>query len=316
MTVEPWTVQKVLQWSAGFLGERAIETPRLDAEVLLAHTLHCSRTQLYTHFDKPLSPEEREPYKALLKRRSAGEPVAYLTGAREFFGLNFAVSPAVLIPRPETEHLVEWAISFAKGSWRRPLAPGVDVIYEAFVDAGEPGSAKSGTDKPMAILDIGTGSGCIAITLAKKLSSSSVTAWDIDAAALSLAQSNATAHGATVTFEERNALADASWDAALPAFDLIVSNPPYIAPGDPDVAADVARYEPQHALYAGQDGLDFYRVFAANARQRLTPGGVLCAEIGSTQGPAVAALFRAAGWHEVIVRKDYAKLDRVVCARA
>jgi release factor glutamine methyltransferase len=284
---ETWTIGRLLTWSADYLaGRRLSESPRLDAEVLLAHALGMQRIQLYTHFDKPLSGAEREPFKGFLKRRGAGEPVAYITGEKEFMGLAFKVGPEVLIPRPDTEVLVETVLALL-----------------------------AGVDRQQAVLDVGTGSGCIAIALALKAPRTRLCAWDIDEKALMLAAGNAARLGARVELAHGDALDPKTWERGE-AFDLIVSNPPYIAPDEaPQLALSVAHYEPAGALFAAPDGLAFYRALAAGAPKRLSLEGCIAVEIGSSQAAAVTALFAAAGWREVQVKKDYAKLDRVVTAR-
>lgn len=282
-----WTILKVLTWSTDYLKDRQLsDTPRLDAELLLAHSLCVSRMHLYTHFDKPLTVIEREPFKQFLMRRGSGEPVAYITGVKEFMGLPFTVNKAVLIPRPDTELLVETA------------------MHEA---------ASMSAD--LSILDIGTGSGCIAIALAVQLKNAQLTAWDVDAEALTLARVNAERHGVErINFQSRDALDLASWQGDA-IYDLIVSNPPYIGSHEePSLPRSVAAFEPHGALFADDGGLAFYRTFALHAAQLLKPQGKLIVEVGFEQSVVVSALLRAAGWQDVTVKKDYAKLDRVVMA--
>ncbi len=292
---DSWTIQRILTWSTGFLQGRGFESARLDAELLLGAALGLTRMQLYTSFDKPLAPEERDPFKELLRRRAAGEPVAYITGTKEFFSLAFQVTPDVLIPRPDTECLVEAALAEVK---RRRAA----------ADPAE-------TPEPLRILDVGTGSGCIALALAKRLPQAALVAWDVSEAALAIARANAARLGiTTVSFERRDALDAAAWDTA--PFDLIVSNPPYVAESErAALPVSVVRYEPGTALFAANDGLHFYETFARCAPGLLRPGGMLLVEIGATQGAPVRALFEAAGLAQVAVTKDYAKLDRVASGR-
>jgi release factor glutamine methyltransferase len=278
-----------MTWSTDFLKDRGmVDSPRLDAELLLAHALGCTRMQLYTAFDKPLSPKEREPFRDFLKRRAAGEPVAYIVGTKEFMSRSFAVTRDVLIPRPDTEVLVEAVLSFAK-------RPDIGTLH---------------------ILDVGTGSGCIAISLGLRLNEVKLTAWDVDPAALALAEANARRLGAgNVTFEEKDALDAANWRASEGAFDVIVSNPPYIALDEaPALAKSVKDFEPHLALFAADAGLSFYLVFAEHAAERLRPEGRIYCEIGYAQAAAVKELFAAAGWRDVTVLKDYGKNDRVVVA--
>ena len=286
-----WTIGRVLTWSTNFLRDRGqTDSPRLDAEVLLAHSLKMTRIQLYTEFDKPLNAVEREPFKANLKRRSHGEPVAYITGIKEFMGFSFAVGPEVLIPRPDTEVLVELALTAAKR-------------YE----------------KPW-ILDVGTGSGCIALSLALKCPAAEVVAWDIDAAALNVARANAAALGANVRFECCDALAEESWTAVARGapdtrYNLILSNPPYISPDErPSLPTSVISFEPMKALFAAPDGLLFYRALARLAPKMLKPNGLLMVEIGSGQAEAVANILTAAGWSNCSCSKDWERRDRVIQA--
>jgi len=289
-----WTIGRILTWSVDYLRAKGLtESPRLDAELLLGHALKLARIQLYTQYDKPLNAAEREPFKAFLQRRSRGEPVAYITGEKEFMGYRFEVSPAVLIPRPDTELLVELILEWSKASSPEQL-------------------------RTWRILDVGTGSGCIATSLALKLASSQVhvSAWDFDMPALANAKANAQRLGANVDFSQRDALAASSWDsAAAEPYDMIVSNPPYIAPAEgPDLPSSVVAFEPQQALFAPPDGLCFYRALTAFAGHLLKPGGHLVVEIGSTQAAAVQQLFAEAGWQQMTLHKDWSRLDRVVSA--
>lgn len=283
-----WTVGKIMTWSTDFLKDRGmVDTPRLDAEILLAHALGCTRMQLYTAFDKPLSAKEREPFRDFLKRRAGGEPVAYIVGMKEFMSRTFAVTRDVLIPRPDTEVLVESVLAFAK----RP-------------DIGS-----------LRILDVGTGSGCIAVSLGLRLNEAKITAWDVDENALALAEANAARLGAgNVDFELVDALDDTQWRTER-KFDVIVSNPPYIGrEEEPELARSVKDFEPHKALFAEGDALKFYRFFADYVPLALSPDGRIYVEIGASQADAVKALFEAQGWRDVAVVKDYGKNDRVVSA--
>ncbi|MBM4253278.1 MAG: peptide chain release factor N(5)-glutamine methyltransferase [Deltaproteobacteria bacterium] len=280
-----WTIGRVLTWSTTYLTESGqTSSPRLDAEVLLAHSLGLTRIQLYTEFDKPLTAHEREPFKANLKRRSQGEPVAYITGVKEFMGYEFSVGPEVLVPRPDTEILVEAALALVK-------------------DIEAP-----------AILDVGTGSGCIALSLALKRPDAQISAWDIDEGALGVATSNATKLGATVSFRRCDALQSDVWQVGE-RFDLLVSNPPYIRPDErASLPNSVLGFEPLHALFAAPDGLSFYRSLAVTAPSVLKKGGHLALEIGYTQAAAVMAILAEAGWSHVTCHKDWERRDRVIQA--
>ncbi|MDW8313257.1 MAG: peptide chain release factor N(5)-glutamine methyltransferase [Burkholderiales bacterium] len=260
----------------------------LEMRLLLAHALGHPRPAhahawLITHDRDPVDTEAFSRFETLLARRRAGEPIAYLIGHREFYGRDFATTPAALIPRPETERLVEEALALL------PL------------------------ERPMRVLDVGTGSGCIAITLALERPLAEVTALDLSEDALALAKRNAQALGAAgVRFVQSD------WLAALQPnerFDLIVSNPPYLAVGDPHLLQGDLRFEPWFALTDRADGLSAYRVLSAQAPSRLVPGGVLMVEHGYDQGEAVRSLFAAAGLTQIVTVRDLAGLERVTCGR-
>ena len=269
------TVQALLRDAAGRIDPT-------DAEWLLGHVLDRSRTWLIAHRDDPLSPAAAERYGALLARRAAGEPVAYLTGRRGFWRFDLAVTPDTLIPRPETELLVERALE------RLPA------------------------DRAVAIADLGTGSGAIALALAHERPRARVLATDASAAALAVARANAQALGlANVRF------AEGDWCAALAGerFDLIASNPPYIAEGDPHLDCGDLRFEPAAALSSGADGLDAIRRIAADAPRHLHPGGWLLFEHGLDQGAAVRALLATLGYAEIATERDLEERDRVTLGR-
>lgn len=252
--------------------------PVLEARMLLQEVLHVSRSWLIAHDDEALSEEQLRAYRGLENRRLAGEPMAYILGRREFMGHEFRVTPAVLIPRPETELLVEKAVS---------------LIQE------HPDSR---------VLDLGTGSGAIAISIALACSRARVVATDYSAEALEVARSNAQALGARVEFHQ------GSWYEALPegkVFDLIVSNPPYIPMGDPHLAEGDLRFEPDIALTDGNDGLDAYRQIIAGAVRHLEPGGSLYVEHGLGQETAVCALLTKAGFQAVHSLPDLAGILRI-----
>lgn len=247
--------------------------PLREARLLLRHILGVPHATLEAHPERKVSLQDTAAFRALVVRRAAGEPVAYLTGHREFYGLDFHVTPAVLIPREETELLVEIAV-----------------------------------EKPaQRILDLGTGSGCLAIAVAKQLPQAQVTAVDVSAAALDVARENAARHGATVRFVQGD------WFAPLDGerFDLILANPPYVAEADPHLAQGDVRFEPRGALAAGAQGLDDIRRIVAGAQDHLVPGGRLYFEHGYDQAPAVAALLAEAGFVAVEQRADLAGILRV-----
>ncbi len=257
-------------------------TARIEARVLCAHALGVDAAWLLAHDLDPLFADQAEAIEHLIARRERGEPVAYLTGTREFHGRTFAVTPDVLIPRPETELLVDVALQ---------LAP---------------------ADRPMRVLDIGTGSGIIAITLALERPRWQVSALDVSAPALTLAQANAARLGAPVRF----LLSDLFANVGEATFDLIVGNPPYVAEDDPHLGLGDLRFEPLDALRAGKDGLATLQHIIDAAHSRLTAGGWLLLEHGSAQGPAVQRLLMHHGYRQVDTWADIAGLDRVSGGRS
>jgi release factor glutamine methyltransferase len=261
MADQTWTLGALLDWTAKHLAEKGAESPRLDAEVLLAHSAQCKRIDLYgTRYSDVATPEVRQSYRELIRKRVEGCPVAYLVGRKEFFGLELTVSPAVLIPRPDTESVVMEALALAK---------------------------KLETPR---IVDVGTGSGAIAIALAKHLPRAAVTAIDVRADALAVARGNAEKQNLAnrIRFVEGDLLAPVAGET----FDLIVSNPPYIPTEDlPKLPIGVRQYEPVVALDGGPGGFAVFDRLVAQARQHLAPGGSLVVEIGSPQEqPARARL--------------------------
>jgi release factor glutamine methyltransferase len=270
-------LRQLLAAAAARLGDRA------EADILLAHALGKPRSWLIAHADDPADAAGAAAFAALVERRAAGEPVAYLTGRRGFWTLDLEVTPATLIPRPETELLVELALA------RLP-------------HAGAP-----------RVLDLGTGSGAIALAIARECPHARVLATDASAAALAVARRNAQAHGL------RNvALAQSDWFATLAGehFDLVVSNPPYIAAGDPHLEQGDLRFEPAGALASGIDGLDDIRRIVDGARAQLVANGWLLFEHGWDQGAAVRGLLEAAGYREVFTAQDLEGRDRVSGGRA
>lgn len=277
---ETWTIRKVLTWTTQHFEKREVDAPRLTAEVLLAHVLKTTRVRLYVDLDRPLDKAELTAFRALLERRMAGEPTQYLTGVREFYNRPFKVDPRVLIPRPETELLVEAALH------------------------GLP------RDTPGTALDVCTGSGCIAISLAAERPQATVLATDLSPDACALARENAQALGVA----DRVGVLHGDLYAPLPpdaCFDVVVSNPPYIASGEiPSLSAEVRR-EPLLALDGGPDGLVLIRKVIEGARRVLKPGGLLAMEIGETQGAALKALLQAAGFEDARVEKDLERRERL-----
>ncbi len=249
----------------------------MDARVLLRHVLQCSAARLVSHPEQRLAGPDWSVFRTLVERRAAGEPVAYLVGEREFFGRNFLVSPAVLIPRPETELLIELAL------------------------------ARFGSRPGSRVLDLGTGSGAIAITLALELDAVDLTAVDASREALWVAMANAARLGASVSFVQGD------WFAALgeERFHLIVSNPPYVAEADPHLADGDVRFEPQSALAAGPEGLDDLQIIVAEAPRHLERDGWLLLEHGYDQACAVRGLLTDAGFSEINSWADLAGIERV-----
>lgn len=283
-------ISDLLAKSAAFLKKKGSSSPRLDAELLLGEVLGLSRIELYTNYELPLNADEVDRYRELIRRRAEGEPVAYILGRAYFRNLLLKVDRSVLVPRPETEHVVEEALAFLmEGDWLK----------------GAP-----------RVLEIGTGSGAIAISLAAGFPDAEITAIDASASALLVAGENASSArvGNKIKFMKSDL-----FDALDPTdtFDLIVSNPPYISDEEwLELPRDIREFEPHEALYGGPDGLEFYRRLAVEAPQFLRPQGCLILEIGYRQGPAVKELLeRTEIFDKVEIKQDYAGHDRVVMAR-
>jgi release factor glutamine methyltransferase len=281
------TLRAALIESSRFLALAAIENPRLDAEVLLRHVIGIDKTQFYVRIEEAMKAETERRFWKLLKRRARREPLAYITGQKEFWSLDFGVTPAVLIPRPETELLVEVALEQT-----RQLADSK-------------------------IADLGTGSGVIAVCLAKELPKAEITAVDISDTALQVARANAERHGVAdrIRFLRGDLFAPLAQDRG--SFDLIVANPPYVRSGDvANLEPEIREWEPMTALDGGKDGLDFYRRIAGECRDCLTATGQVLLEIGDAMGESVARIFAAtAGFEEAALWRDYAGKDRVIAAR-
>jgi release factor glutamine methyltransferase len=284
--VEVWTVKSVLDWTIDYLKQHGSESPRLDAEILLAHARGCERIQLYTEYDAPLTPEDREKMRHLVKRRATQEPVAYLVGFREFFGMDFDVEPGVLIPRPDTESLVVTAL---------------ELVNEI---------------PSPSVLDVCTGTGCVPIAIAANCPAAVLTAIELDDQVCGIARRNIKKHSLADRISLlQGDLFDPLADDAQ--FDVITANPPYVTDQEMDtLQPDVRLHEPHLALRGGSDGLDVVRRLIADAVSRLLPGGALLLEIGEQQGEAVTELFKAAGSYEPAqIVKDLGGHSRVVWAR-
>jgi release factor glutamine methyltransferase len=286
--VDSWTIGRLLTWTTEYLKKHGSESPRLDAEVLLAHVRGCARILLYTAFDEPADEKTRTAFRELVRRRAEGAPVAYLVGRREFYSLSFRVTPHVLIPRPETEHVVVTLLDRAK-------ARGGEAIQ---------------------IADVGTGSGILAICAAKYLPSATVTAIDISEAALAVARANAEEHKVA----DRIRLVPSNLFDGVPpgeTFDFIVSNPPYVSEAEfANLAPDVRQHEPRQALVAGRRGTEVIERLVPAAAERLNPGGWLIMEISPMIHAATEKLIAANGrFDSGPVVKDIAGHARVVQAQ-
>ena len=283
---ESWSIGRLLNWTAGFLKEHGSESPRLDAEVLLAHALGCERIALYTRFDELATDSVRDAFRDLVRRRSEGAPVAYLVGRKEFFSLNFEVGPAVLIPRPDSEFVVVEFLRIAK-----PLAE-------------------------VSAIDVGTGSGNLAVAAAHQHAGVKFRAIDRSAAALEVARRNATRHGVA----DRIEFLEGNFFEPLPAHvrvDCILSNPPYIPTAEiPKLAVGVRDHEPRQALDGGPTGLEAVAQIIAHAGRFLKPGSQLILEIGAPQESAVRKLVEDRAEYELSPTiRDYSGHPRVVSAR-
>ena len=285
----PFSIRSALLWGAQVLSQAGLENSRLDAEVLLRHVLNMEKEQLCVNGDAPISAGQQMEFRGLLLRRSRREPVAYITGHKEFWSMDFFVTPAVLIPRPETELLVEVALQYVT-----QLASG----------------------SPVKVLDVGAGSGAISVCLAKGQAAWQIFAVDISPVALDVARLNARRHGVAdrIRFLPGDLFAPIK---PLPeTFDLIVSNPPYIRSGELSMLApEICEWEPTVALDGGVDGLDTYRRIIEEGHSYLTTGGSIVLEIGADMASAVADLFSRSGYYgPVSVYQDYAGKDRVIAA--
>ncbi len=306
-TEEPWTVGRLLSWTVEYLGKHGAENPRLDAEVLLAKARGCRRIDLYTSYGDVASEEIRTGFRELVKRRAQGVPVAYLVGHREFYSLDFEVTPDVLVPRPETEHLVVELLDFVKGR-------SSEVQQADREDGALPPTGIS--SEQTAIADVGTGSGVLAVCAARYIPSAKVTAIDISAAAIDVARKNAAKHGVN----ERIEFIESDLFSGVPQgqlFDAIVSNPPYISTAEmAALPADVREHEPRGALVAGERGTEVIARLIDQSVNRLKSGGLLLIEISPMIAGEVERLMGARAELELLpTTKDLAGLARVARAR-
>lgn len=290
MTPKAWCIKTLLETATDYLADKGIENARLNAEVLLAHQLHVQRISLYLNFEQPLTEKEVSGFRSLIKRRLQHEPLQYITGRQEFWSLSFQVNPHVLIPRPETEILVEQAMVLAKA-----LADGTQLRF----------------------LDLGTGSGVIAVAMAKEIPESLVLATDISEEALDVARANAQEHGVSsnITFIQGDLFEPLMLEK--PAFHLIASNPPYVCTHEiSGLHSEVALYEPKAALDGGKDGMDYLREIVAQAPQFLLPGGWLLLEMSPYQvEKALFILTETDVYQNTKAIEDYSHHQRVVMAQ-
>lgn len=287
----PQSVQALLESATTFLQNQGIENPRINAEQLLAHVLGLSRAELYLNVTQPLDPERHQGFQKLLHRRTGHEPLQYILGETEFMSLPFKVGPGVLIPRPETEILVEETLKLCR--------------EEPHLES-------------RAILEIGTGSGCIAVSLASYLKQARVTAIDISQTALKYARQNAELNGVSdkISYANLDIICTlTSIDLPMP-FDILVANPPYVSTDDFDnLPLEIKNHEPKEALLAGQDGLRFYDQIARRLHLLLRPGGCVALEVGYSQAPPVAEKLIDAGCAVVEIREDLTGIPRVVIGK-
>ena len=287
-----WTVRRILEWTSGFFTRKNVDAPRLSAELLLAHVLNVPRIKLYTDYERVLAERDLAAFRALVQRAGEQEPIAYLTGKAYFFNLEFEVGPGVLIPRPDTETLVENVLQLARNT------PGFEAPR---------------------VLDLCTGSGCIAAAIAQRLKNAVVTAIDKSEKAVAIARRNVErlVLNDRITIEQGDLYEPLSRMVDVAPFNLIVSNPPYVPTGQMErLDRNVRDYEPPEGLDGGIDGLVLHRQILDGAAERLLPGGRIYLEIGWEQGPASReAASRHAEFEDVRVLKDYAGHDRVLTAR-
>lgn len=288
-TNDEWTVGRLLDWTKQHFNDKRVDDPRLCAEILLAEALGCRRIDLYARYGEQPTADQRAKFRGFVKEAADHRPIAYLVGHKEFYSLDFEVTPDVLIPRPETELIVERALAWCK----------------------------SHPAERYDILDVGTGSGCIAITIAKRLPAAHFVATDISAAALQVAERNAQLHGVAerVRFVEADML-DLPAGAAPPrGFDLVLSNPPYVAEHEREaLPPNVRDYEPHVALFSGENGTTSYERLAAAVRAVLRPGGAIILEVGHTQADAVETLMTSEPAGLVVEGrfKDLGGIDRAL----
>lgn len=324
-----WTVRDCIAWTVTHFAAKEVPNPRVDAEELLAHAFELPRLQLLLKMDQVVPPPVREKFRGYIQRRAQREPLQHILGCVDFFGFRIDTAPGVLIPRPETEGLVERAVTFLRE--RRPVSkPPLPVLKDDSANAApvmpaavaatghDPqshgGSAPAAADSELRVWDIGTGSGCIAIAIAKMHPYTQILATDLAPAALDLARKNADRHGLKNRVHFRKADLDQGLTFTAP-FDLIVANPPYIAAGLKAGIQPEVTHDPDLALYAGPDGLDCLRRILAMAPRYLRSNGRLMLEIGHDQGPVLQAEAAQLKFNNIMIEKDLQNLDRYFLAR-
>lgn len=282
MSEQVWTVLKILNWTQEFFQKKNIDGARLDAEILLARVLKCERIFLYVNFEKPLTKVELAEYKQLIVKRANGQSIAYVLGEKQFMDFNLKVNSSVLVPRPETELLVEFVL------------------------------AEYSNDN-MQVLDMCTGSGAIGLALAKYRATWRITSTDISEAALSIAKENAVNYGASaqISFVQ----ADMFSNLPMNKYNIIVANPPYIPMSDKTKLAPEVLCEPHTALFAQDNGLYFYKIIAKQAINYLSADGAIFLEYGIGQAQAIIDIFKECGYNNFEIRKDYANIERMLCIR-
>jgi release factor glutamine methyltransferase len=282
-----WTIQRLLTWVTDYLTQKGVDAPRLSAELLLSHVLGLKRIELYTQYNKVVAPEQLDRLRDLVKRAGQHEPVAYLVGKTEFYSIEFEVTPDCLIPRPETELLVQRSIEFLR--------------------------KRTG---PQYLCDLCTGCGIIAVAVGKNVPDAKVLATDISEPALAVAARNVEKHKLQDRIELRPGDLFEPLVPQIDQFDLIACNPPYVSAAEYEALdRNVKDYEPRLALYAGQDGLDLYRKIGERVSQFLKPDGILLLEIGCTQGPAVQELLeQTKTFTQLRIDKDLQGHNRIVVA--
>jgi len=301
-----WTIKETLSWAEEYLQSHGVPNCKTEAEYLLSHLLNCKRSGLYLKHDKSVAIDEFQRFMGWLNKRIAREPSQYIIGEQEFWGLEFKVTRDVLIPRPETEILVEEAVKTVRSQESEVRSQNTKIHY-----------SELRTPDSKLILDLCTGSGCIAVSLAKEIPDSQIYVVDISESALDVARENAERHSVVdkITFIQGNLFAPLRGLSLK--VDLIVSNPPYVSRDMmKDLQPEIRDYEPEIAVYAGDDGLDFYRRIISESPAYLTQGGHLILEIGYGQAEEIKKLIEQSNaFADISITKDFAGIDRVIKAQ-